>query len=85
MMSTIEIKIRFFAALRESLGEEQRSFNFKNGISCEELLAELKSVFTGATSLLDASRLAVNGYFASKGLRLSQGDEVQILPPVSGG
>ena len=81
----IEVKVKFFAVLRETLGEAERMFFFPKNISCEEVLGQLKSIFADAEPILDASRLAVNGYFAAKSMRLAQGDEVEVLPPVSGG
>ena len=81
----MDVKVRFFAVLRETLGEGERMFRFPKDVACEEVLAQLKNVFKDAASILEASRLAVNGHFVSKNMRLAPGDEVEILPPVSGG
>ena len=79
----IPIRIRFFAILREITGYEMMNVT-SAGATCGEVLAILKNEFPLA-KILDQSRLAVNGEFAKAETQLRAGDELAILPPVSGG
>ena len=84
----IPIRIRFFAILREITGYEMMNHECRSdrpvAPTCGEVLAFLKNEFPLA-KILDQSRLAVNGEFAKAETQLRAGDELSILPPVSGG
>lgn len=81
----MEIKIKFFALLKEVLGREEMAISLPAGISCDEVLSFLKGTFTHAGPALDNSLVAINGEYASKSTVLKRFDEMAILPPASGG
>jgi len=57
-----------------------------NGATVSEVLEAAKAKFGEAFSaVLDGSRVWVNGEPASLSAGLRDGDEVAVLPPVSGG
>ena len=84
-MRVIQIRVRLFAALREEIGKEVMEFEVPHGASCQEVFEYLESQFAFLTPLLERSLVAVNGFYAAKDALLSRGDEVVLLPPVSGG
>jgi MoaD family protein len=80
----IQIKVRFFAVLKESLGKDFIEMNVPEGIRTEEVIRSLKSEFHECKEMFEASMFAVNGIYADD-VVLFQGDELAVLPPVSGG
>ena len=81
----MEIKVNFFAALREGAGVGEVHLSWKQGITCLDILEELKKRFGPLTSLLEHSFVAVNGSYAESEMTLMPEDEIAVMPPVSGG
>lgn len=79
------IKIRFFALLREVAKCEETTLNLPEGSSCEQALFLLQNRFPSLYPILSSCLLAVNSSYASPTTFLSDGDELALLPPVSGG
>lgn len=79
------IKIKFFAVLREIIGREEMLFEISPNTSCGELLFSLNRQFPGLVPILSSCLIAINGSYASSKASLSDGDELALLPPVSGG
>lgn len=80
-------KVKLFAALRDAAGTDGGEFDAPD---VDSLLGMLKERFgEGFSRSLSFSKVAVNGTLidALQGLNtpLSAGDEVALLPPVSGG
>ena len=81
----MQVKILLFAALREALGQKELLLELAEGSTVEDLLAALST----RHEALEASRgrvlVAVNQSRSFEGTILTDGDEVALLPPVSGG
>jgi molybdopterin synthase catalytic subunit/molybdopterin converting factor small subunit len=79
--SRMRVRVRLFGPLREcSAVDVWREIS--EGETVGELLAALRGL---PEELLRASAVAVNQEYAQAGRVLQDGDEVAILPPVSGG
>lgn len=76
----ITVTVRTFARYRELLGFEQRECDLSEPASLAELLAQPQLAKLPAEALL-----AVNQAFATADVVLADGDEVALMPPVSGG
>jgi sulfur-carrier protein len=77
--------VRLFAQARESAG---RTSDDVDGATLGEVLVALRTRYgTAFASVLDTSRVWVNGDEPADGpaTALHDGDEVAVLPPVSGG
>lgn len=81
----MRIQVRVFAMLRELLPASQFTLEVPAGASCGAVCARLTREFVAAKSVLDHCMLAVNGQYAARDLPLCDGDELALLPPVSGG
>ena len=81
----IEIKVKLFALLKEIFERDEIVLHFMDAVSCEDVLLFLGRSFSKLRPVLDHSMIAVNGQYASKNQQLLSGDELAILPPVSGG
>ena len=77
------VRLLLFASAREAAGTREVSLTAS---TVGEVLELARTRFgAGFSSVLDRSRVWVNGEPAGPETRLSEGDEVAVLPPVSGG
>ena len=76
----MEVKIRLFAGLRQAAGFKGKSIELTEGATVADLLALLPDTVTGRTFYV-----SVNQEYAQRDTLLHDGDEVGLLPPVSGG
>ncbi|WP_419551266.1 MoaD/ThiS family protein [Candidatus Poriferisodalis sp.] len=77
------VTIRFFAGAREAAGVGSTQ---TEASSVADALDWAKANFgEGFSAVLAASRVWLNGEPADPESRLSAGDEIAVLPPVSGG
>jgi molybdopterin converting factor small subunit len=83
--STMRVRMRLFGPLRESAATTEGWRELRAGDSVADLLASLRGEGALPESLLRASAVAVNQEYAQPAQVLEDGDEVAILPPVSGG
>ena len=81
----ITVNVLLFAQLRDGFGGDQLVASLPSGAAGAELLAWLSQRNPKLAGLLGVSRLAVNCEYVPLGHRLQDGDEVVVLPPVSGG
>jgi molybdopterin synthase catalytic subunit len=81
----IAVHVRLFAIQREQVGARRIDLDLPPGSSIEAawgiLVARHPVLAPGRTSV----RFARNGEYAEPGERLEDGDELAIIPPVSGG
>ena len=81
----MKIEVQLFAVLRERIGKSEISLEVPERASCSDVFSLLEDEQEGLKPLLERCALAVNGEYVDRGVSLSAGDEVAILPPVSGG
>lgn len=83
-MSTFELK--FFAKLRESLGTDSMAISTSDVSSTATLLTFLKKQNPSWTQHLEGQLLiAVNQQMVHDKCDIHAGDEVALMPPVTGG
>lgn len=76
------VRVLAFGVLREVLGPEV-PLTLPQGATVADLLAQLAGDYPGAA--LDRIAVSVNSAYASLATPLNDGDEIGLLPPVSGG
>jgi MoaD family protein len=83
MYDGLVAQLRLFASAREAAGTSSESIP---GATVAEVLDAAKRKF-GPTfeSVLPTCRVWVNGEAAEPSMQVDDGDEVAVLPPVSGG
>ena len=80
------IKIRFFAGIKERVGREEFTLDFKGGSVADILNAIEKDIPEISEILLSfKAMVAVNHEMAGMQTLLKDGDEVAFIPPFSGG
>ncbi len=79
----MEVRLLFFGVLKDLLAAGEESMQLTDGSTVAELLLQLRS--RAAHPVWSALAVAVNREYATGALVLHHGDEVALLPPVSGG
>ena len=72
--------MRLFAALRERAGAGEIELELPDGARVSDALAQLSALTDGVSVVI-----AVNQEYADAAVPLHSGDEVALIPPVSGG
>jgi molybdopterin converting factor subunit 1 len=76
----VRVDVRLFAGLRERAGANEITLELADGAPVSEALAQLRWL-TGEASVV----MAVNREYATPDVTLRPGDELALIPPVSGG
>ena len=79
----MRVKVLYFGVLKDGFGREGEWLELAEGASVADLVAECRGRFGGAPWASVA--VAVNREYARASEVLKEGDEVALLPPVSGG
>lgn len=79
------VRVKLFATYREIADAKEFSWTTAEGSTLEDLLASLFEKYPRLASHQATMILAVNHEFADPSAALREGDEVAIMPPVSGG
>ena len=80
----MNVTVRLFAGLRERAGSDRVSVELPDGASVGELLAAMEQTPVGALDPRSCV-VAINREYAATGAAVHEGDEVALVPPVSGG
>lgn len=78
------ITVRFFAAAADAVGRRQLEGDWA-GLTPPQLLANLQEQYPPLARLVPSLAVAVNREYAEADRVLQDGDEVALIPPVSGG
>ena len=81
----MKVRVRFFAVYREHVGHQEIALDLPAGARvgdlAQEVLRRYPNLVPGGRSLA----IAVNSQYADPKTPLAEGDEVALIPPVSGG
>ncbi|KAK8397765.1 hypothetical protein O3P69_004516 [Scylla paramamosain] len=83
----VSVTLLFFAGARDLAGVERATVTLTASTTPEQLLAEVVRSFGEITNLRDSLIISLNQEYCEpgQGLELSNGDEIAIIPPISGG
>jgi MoaE-MoaD fusion protein len=85
MERSVRIRVRLFATFREIVGTRQLTWSAEDGITAGKLVDQLLAKYPRLAAHRGTMLVAVNESFASPERPLVHGDEVALMPPVSGG
>ncbi len=85
MTDPIIVRVRAFAGVREALGRAETTVELAPGADIAGLLARLDELYPAAGLPSRRFGIALNRAYAPLSTTLSDGDEVALVPPVSGG
>ena len=83
--ASMRIQVRLFATYREIVGSRGFTWSSRDGLSLRELVDGVVAKYPRLAGHRDTMLLAVNHDLAASDRILRDGDEVALLPPVSGG
>jgi len=81
----MEIHVRFFASVRERLNRSEASCSVAMGATVSDVLDQLCQQYPALEIVRGSLSVAVNREYVDATHRLSENDEVALIPPVSGG
>lgn len=81
----MRIQVKFFALARDLAGTAQATMDLPEGATVGQAWDEIIANHPGLARYREEFLVAVNRRFAEADRRLAEGDEVAIIPPVSGG
>ncbi|HEV2107143.1 MAG TPA: molybdopterin converting factor subunit 1 [Thermomicrobiales bacterium] len=81
----MQIRIRYFAQMREELGRGEETREVDDGMTVGALFDAVVSGQSRLVGMKPAMMLMVNQEYVPADHPLSEGDEVAFIPPVSGG
>jgi sulfur-carrier protein len=81
----ISIQLKLFAAYQEAAGQPELQLDLPDGTMVGQVLDQLLVQHPQLARWRDVTRYGVNLQFVEAGQVLQNGDEVVLIPPVSGG
>jgi molybdopterin synthase catalytic subunit len=81
----MQITVHLFAGVAEAVGTRVWHGELPDGASVSDLFSALALEYPAAERILQISFASVNHAYATPDTLLQEGDEIAILPPVSGG
>ena len=81
----MKAKVRFFAALSEMIGARELSLELADGQTVSDLYRELCDRYPRLAEYGSILLYSVNAEYVPPEHTLRDGDEVALIPPVSGG
>lgn len=85
MAETITITLKLFAVYQETLGVPEKALTLPVGTTVGEVCDHLLTEHPTLSRWRDLTRFGVNLQFVPADTPLQAGDELVLIPPVSGG
>ena len=85
MMPVIRVNVLFLGPAKDFANAESVSLEIAEATTVADLRGLLAERYEGLRKALGTIRFAVNEEFASDDAEIKAGDEVALIPPVSGG
>jgi len=79
------IRVLFFGVLKDLAGRSQEALELPDGSTVGTVLAHYQGLLPGLKGYAASLAISVNQEYAGPETKLNPGDEVALLPPVSGG
>ena len=81
----MKVDVLFFASVREIVGCRKIEMEIPEGTSVEDLRHRLVAVYPALSRMHRSVAWAVNAEYVDESQLLRPGDEIALIPPVSGG
>ena len=81
----MNIRIRYFASLREITEKNEETLSVQEGTTVALLRDTLLARYPRLQTVMERAVCAVNHHYVSLETELHEGDEVVFIPPVGGG
>jgi molybdopterin synthase catalytic subunit len=81
----MRVQVLFFGVLKDMVGRGEDALELQDGATLADVLSHYEERVPKIREVLHTVALSVNQHYAGPGAVLGDGDEVALLPPVSGG
>jgi molybdopterin synthase catalytic subunit len=81
----MRVRVMYFGILRDMAGQEHETVELADGARLAELYSDLQQRIPGLGKFGSSIALSINCEYSPVDAPLHEGDEVALLPPVSGG
>ncbi len=81
----MKVRVLFFATCREVFGQREQEVDLPGGATVGDLIETLSSQSPAFREIERSLMVSVNQAYVERGRSLEPGDEVALIPPVSGG
>jgi MoaE-MoaD fusion protein len=81
----VQVRVLFFGLLTDLIGRRSDTLSLPPGATVRDLLAHYQSNFPRLNGLVSSLAISINQTYVPMSSVLHEGDEVALLPPVSGG
>ncbi|MGB2924580.1 MAG: MoaD/ThiS family protein [Limnothrix sp.] len=85
MSAEISIKVKLFAIYQETYQAEELQWQLPTTATASDVIERVITEHPQLASWRDVTRLGINMAFVEPKTQLRSGDEVVLIPPVSGG
>jgi sulfur-carrier protein len=85
LSADLTVRVRLFAAYQEICGVPELTFTFPVGTPVNAITQQLQSQYPELVQWQNVTRYGINLEFVAPDALLQHGDEVVLIPPVSGG
>ncbi len=81
----MRVRVLYFGMLKDAIGRQVDNVSLRDGATLSDLIAECRKIAPPVEDFQKILAYSVNQEYAQLSTRLNDGDEVALLPPVSGG
>src|SRR5271168_4338428 len=81
----MQVRVLFFGMLKDLAGRGSESLSLPEDATLNDVLGHFAKQMPGLEALLPSIAMSINQEYAGPESKLSAGDEIALLPPVSGG
>src|ERR1700686_3609639 len=81
----MQVRVLFFGLLKDLAGRPSDSLSLPDNATLADVLLHYESRIPGLKDWSGSLAMSINQHYADPEARLKPGDEVALLPPVSGG
>jgi MoaE-MoaD fusion protein len=81
----MQVRVLFFGMLKDIAGRGSESVSLHDGATLNDVLVHFARQMPGLEALLPSIAMSINQEYAGPESKLNAGDEIALLPPVSGG
>lgn len=81
----MQVRVLFFGVLRDLAGRSSDTLSLPDDASAADVLSHYEQRLSAMRGILNSIAISVNQEYAHPDMKLQSGDEIALLPPVSGG